>query len=221
MAAKETSFSEWLNQQIAGSGMTLREFGRRAGVSHATISNILGGQRGPGRNFLNAIAQVLEIPPDTVFRKAGFLPPIPGAEHDPTLGEILEVAKNLNPDDRLEVLDYALLRYRRRTVGERSGMPSTEAPDQAATRVSSGARPPPLQLPNIPTLDEEIESFIDEFPELSGIMAEAHELGLNEQAIRSVMSNVRLVTSSPKEILSFKRFYRQLSRMLEKLVETA
>jgi hypothetical protein len=41
------------------------------------------------------------------------LPDLPGPERDATFREILDVVRNMTVDERREVLEYALYRYRR------------------------------------------------------------------------------------------------------------
>lgn len=113
MAANAIDFGEWLREKIDDSGMTYREIGRRAGFSHATISNIINGHRKPGIKFCRAIAKALVIPPDTVLRMAGLLPTMADFEGDLTFAELWDVVRNMSLEERIEVLAYAQMRYHR------------------------------------------------------------------------------------------------------------
>lgn len=119
MCLVEGEFSEWLEQQLSLRNWRPADLARAAGLSNATITRILNGDRRAGPDMANAIALGLGLPPDLVFRRAGLLPPQPGPERDPTLQELLEIMRNLSPDERREVVDYALFRYRRRPNGEK------------------------------------------------------------------------------------------------------
>ena len=70
-------FSVWLQEQIDRLGISQSEFARRAGISRQAISNYINGQRmNPDGDTLEAIARALKLPPETVFRAAGLLPPV-------------------------------------------------------------------------------------------------------------------------------------------------
>lgn len=204
MATTETDFADWLNKQIAATGMTFRQVARRTSrykTSHSTISNVISGHRRPGHDFCNAIAEALQLPPDTVFRRAGLLPPAP-SEFNPIMAEIVEAVKNLPDEDQVEVLEFALWRYRRQgRQGQRSSNHIVYAQRQA-------------------TIEEEIARFLNDFPELREIVAEA-QASLSEQALRALMTNVRIVHSSPAEQVSFKQFYGKLQRLLTDLAQAA
>jgi len=87
------AFSEWLLQKIEESGLSYSEIGRRGGISHARISQVINGEK-PGADFCVAVARGLKISPAEVLRQAGFLPLRP--ERDPDF-EALESLWNLAP----------------------------------------------------------------------------------------------------------------------------
>jgi len=71
-------FSEWLMEQIAIRNISQSDLARASGLSRATISDFINRKRSnPDQTSLNAIAQGLGVPPDTVYRAAGLLPPLP------------------------------------------------------------------------------------------------------------------------------------------------
>lgn len=67
----------WLTNEVKNRGWSLRELGRRADISHATISNIISGQTNPGFDFCVGIAKALDMPAEDVLRRAGLLPALP------------------------------------------------------------------------------------------------------------------------------------------------
>lgn len=69
------AFNEWLLTQIEESGLSYSEIGRRAGFSHARISQVVNGDPASAE-FCIAIAKALMIPPTTALRRAGYLSPI-------------------------------------------------------------------------------------------------------------------------------------------------
>jgi len=106
-------FASWLEDELAARNWKPADLAARANVAQATISNILNSNREVGYKTALAIARALNVPPDYVFREAGILPPSPGTERDPTFQEIVDIMRNLPPEERQEVLEYALFRYRR------------------------------------------------------------------------------------------------------------
>ena len=107
----ERDFVTWLNEELNRRGWSSSELHRRSGMATSTISMVLGGQNKPGWDFCNAVAQALGESPEKVFRLAGLLPPLP-APDDPILQELNDVTKNLSPEDRQEVLDFAKFKHR-------------------------------------------------------------------------------------------------------------
>ena len=69
----------WLTGEVERRGWSLRELGRRSGLSGAVISDVARGQQRPGLRFCVQIAGALGLPPEGVLRRAGLLPPLPPA----------------------------------------------------------------------------------------------------------------------------------------------
>ena len=95
-------FTEWLENELITRGWTRAELARRANVSQSTLSLIWTGERTPGPDFCRAIARALNIPPETVFRKAGLLPASP--DPDPEIEEALYLFAQLPTPVRKLVL---------------------------------------------------------------------------------------------------------------------
>lgn len=71
-------FSSWLVDQLKTNDLTQADLSRLSGLSRTAISNIINNKRlNPDQSTLNAIASALKLPPDTVYRAAGLLPPLP------------------------------------------------------------------------------------------------------------------------------------------------
>jgi transcriptional regulator with XRE-family HTH domain len=70
----DTDFPGWLQAELKRQGMSQADLARESGLSTAAISRIMGGSRGVGAEACNAIAKALNLPPETVFRRAGLLP---------------------------------------------------------------------------------------------------------------------------------------------------
>lgn len=107
-------FVNWLDGELKERGWNQAELARRSlGVSRPTINNILNLKQTPTWDFCVSIARAFRIPPETVFGKAGLLPPLPAPLDDLSLRELVDLAKRLTTEERQELLEYALWRYRR------------------------------------------------------------------------------------------------------------
>lgn len=115
MLYMNTEMGIWLSKELEKRGWTYRETGRRAGISHVTISNIISGQQNPGLDFCTGIAKALGMPPETVMRKAGLIPPHP----DDNMGagefiaEVSEMLRGLSLEDREFIYEMVKLQYQR------------------------------------------------------------------------------------------------------------
>lgn len=114
---EEAGFVQWLEGELAARNWRPADLARASKLYQSTLANILNEQRKPGPEVLLAISEALDLPPDLVFRRAGLLPPQAGPERDPSFQELLEIMRNLSPEDRRDVTDYALFRFRRSNNG--------------------------------------------------------------------------------------------------------
>lgn len=73
MLSMET-FGEWLVKQLQRKNMTQSQLAHAAGVSRGTISNIINGHKGVGKDLMIAIATELRLPIDEVSRAVQGLP---------------------------------------------------------------------------------------------------------------------------------------------------
>lgn len=104
-------FSVWILDEVNKRGWTPAELAKRAGINTGTLSRVLNGTRNPGPDLCLAVAKALGEPPEKIFRLAGLLPILPAGEEDQTLKEILDIAKNMSPENRQDLLSYARYRY--------------------------------------------------------------------------------------------------------------
>lgn len=103
MAPKMTNdFIEWLSNELERRYWTYNELARRADLSSATISLVMTGRRGVGKDFCNGIARAFDIPPVEVFRRAGLLPPAP--EPDRRTESMLYLFRRLPVEDQERLL---------------------------------------------------------------------------------------------------------------------
>jgi transcriptional regulator with XRE-family HTH domain len=94
--------ADWITEEIEIRGWSLRELGRRADLSHATISNVVSGQTKPGLDFCTGIAKAFNVPAETVLRRAGLLSS--REESAPDLRELNFLYSQLAPEDREQIL---------------------------------------------------------------------------------------------------------------------
>ena len=101
----DQDFSEWLMDQIRINGLTQAELARASGLSRTAISDMINRKRlKPEQPTLNAIANGLKLPPETVYRAAGLLPQLP----ERRIAEEIAAYKLAELDDQQldEVLQY-------------------------------------------------------------------------------------------------------------------
>lgn len=94
------SFASWLQGELDRRGWSVSDLAREANTYPATISNVLNGNRGIGREVAAKIAHALKLADAVVLYQAGFLerdPQDPTQELDPLALEILQMVAN-RPD---------------------------------------------------------------------------------------------------------------------------
>jgi transcriptional regulator with XRE-family HTH domain len=98
MLIMEDILATWITKKTEEHGWSLRELGRRAEISHATISNIVSGKSKPTFEFCLGIAKAFGEQPERVFRMAGLLTPEPG----PGKGEdqLIAAFRQLSPQQQ-------------------------------------------------------------------------------------------------------------------------
>ena len=94
-------------------GMSQDELAARAGMPQGTISAIERGTRAPGVDTLWKMVQGLGVSPNDVYRAAGLFPTEEALPPDePGFWELWSIVKRLSPEDRAEVIRFALFRER-------------------------------------------------------------------------------------------------------------
>jgi len=104
-------FTDWLSTELRERGWTIAELARRGSISRATLSYVLNGQNPPAFKNCVAIAKGFKMQPEEVLRKAGLLP---SCERTPTVNRLIEIVGQLSPEDQEEILEIALMKYRRK-----------------------------------------------------------------------------------------------------------
>jgi transcriptional regulator with XRE-family HTH domain len=89
---------DWLGDELHGRRWNYSELARQAGLSAASVSQVMSGRQNPGLQFCFGVAGALDEPPEKVLRLAGFLPLRP--ERDEALEEILFHYARMTPEGR-------------------------------------------------------------------------------------------------------------------------
>jgi len=110
LTMNKEKFAEWLAGQLAERDMTQADLSRKSGVSDAQLSRLLRAERGVGESSVSAIARALGLPPETVFREAGLLPP--ESKPNKIIKAIEYLANRLPVEEQAEILEYTRMRVR-------------------------------------------------------------------------------------------------------------
>jgi len=102
---------------MAARDMSQADLARGAGVTRTAISDVVNGRRNPGRELATSIAKAFSLPPEQVFRAAGFLPPV--AKMNEEIEQIVHKVGQLNKQDQQEVLAYIRMKKNIRKKNER------------------------------------------------------------------------------------------------------
>lgn len=113
---------EWIEAERQRRGWSLRRLARAAGLTPAQVSEVLSGHSRPGIRFYLGMWRAFHVSVDYLLQLAGELPP--GPEENPTLRELIELARRLPAEVQAEVYRYCVWRSQEAGV--------TDAPDPAA-----------------------------------------------------------------------------------------
>lgn len=118
MERMTTKLATWLNEQSKERRLSLREIAKRAGVSHTTIIRVANDKlkTRPSAEVCFGIARALEVPPQRVFREAGYpMPPhIIGAEGSKRKRDLLDYFEALGDAERRAIVGLAKTLYEER-----------------------------------------------------------------------------------------------------------
>jgi len=79
MEAMNDRLSEFLNAELDARRWSMRELGRRAGVSGALVSEVINGNVPASANFCVSVALAFGESPERLLRMADILPPLPAS----------------------------------------------------------------------------------------------------------------------------------------------
>lgn len=104
------NFGNWLLELLQEENMSQSELARLANLSKGTISNLINGIKTPSQETLTAIARALKLPPETVFRAAGLLPP--QSPESEVIQQAAHLMLDLPEQEQLDILEFIKLRHR-------------------------------------------------------------------------------------------------------------
>lgn len=156
-------FSEWLNTQVSARGWSYRELGRRSDLSVAAISDVINQKTNPTWNFCLGISHALGESPEKIFRLAGLLPSLP----DPVAEEreMIHIIRHMSADTRS--LIFTMLRSLRPINNHMLAEP-------------------PIPYHFQPDIEQDINRFLAEHPELEDIFTQAR-LELNNETLYALI----------------------------------
>lgn len=111
MSNKANAFIGWLDDLENSKGYSDFEVAKQGGFSHSVLSRARAGIP-PGWDVCAKIADVFDVSPITVFRKAGLLPL--GPDEEISFEDWKYLLSKLTPDEEEEVREIAVRKIKRR-----------------------------------------------------------------------------------------------------------
>lgn len=105
-------FNDWMLERLKEQNWNQADLARASGLTRTAVSNYING-RIPDEAALRKLAKGFKLPPETVFRAAGILPP--ESEKTPNLLEWIGIFTEADDNDRQEMLNYARYMSNRKT----------------------------------------------------------------------------------------------------------
>lgn len=98
------SFSDRLSERLKQQNMSQKAFAEALGVSEATVSRYLRGDREPSINVVGKIAKILQTTPDYLLRSDSGDFQAVGQDMMNIKSLIARNAKNMSLDDKMELI---------------------------------------------------------------------------------------------------------------------
>lgn len=109
-----TLFGDWLQSQLDERDMSQADLARRMGKKTGVISNLINNKRHlPSVESCQLISRALNIPLEEVYRAANILPET--EQTDALTEAIVYMVRNLDPEERQEILDYVKYKSERQS----------------------------------------------------------------------------------------------------------
>lgn len=126
-----TSFSDWLNAQLAERNMSAAELARAMNKDQGVVSRMLRGERSPSPATIQSIANALRLPLDIVLRASLNMTPNPKVDPDDERANHL-IQSLKKPSSKQRALDYLQLlieqeeREERENAAKKNNHPATQ-----------------------------------------------------------------------------------------------
>jgi transcriptional regulator with XRE-family HTH domain len=122
-------FVSWVQNELKNRNMSQAELARKSGLTRSAINKLVNRQQlAPGNDMCLGIANAFNIPPETVFRKAGILPPKPiGSSF---MDKLMHLASQLPEEEIEDLTDSAEAKLERLARKKKKSKPakSTTSP---------------------------------------------------------------------------------------------
>jgi transcriptional regulator with XRE-family HTH domain len=100
----DTNFADWLVRELETRGMNQADLARASGLGNGSISDVIKGRRKAGREFAESVARGLDLPVETVYQEAGFLPK--KQAHNREVEQIMTLVDSMTKEEQKELLSY-------------------------------------------------------------------------------------------------------------------
>jgi len=100
---KTTDFWEWAEAELDRRGLNWYKVEMIAGVSNNSISGRARELLPPTDHTAKAIAKAFNLPPESIMRRAGILPPEPAESEQ--LNEVIHLFNQLSPTEQAIILE--------------------------------------------------------------------------------------------------------------------
>ncbi len=103
-------FGSWLLKEIESRDMSQSDLARACEITTAQMSRIISGERNAGKETIAKIARAFKLPPETVFRAAGLLPP--QSPENEIIEQITHLTQELPTYEQQDILEFVKMRHR-------------------------------------------------------------------------------------------------------------
>ena len=98
---------KWINRELLARGISQRDLGKLAGISHAYVSDVLREAKPITWNFCLAISKALNEPVWNLFIMAGLINDVPQSLHDDEeIRMLIKMFSQLPPPEKSDVMKY-------------------------------------------------------------------------------------------------------------------
>ena len=100
----------WVRGELLKRAWSQIELSRRSGISQSHLARFISEERGVGEESISGLAKAFGVPPETLFRIAGLLPPIPPSNE--IIKEVDGLLSSMPLEEQENVREYTRMRKR-------------------------------------------------------------------------------------------------------------